>query len=183
MKQKQLRFLLFVNLFSLTGYFTFAPLYALFAHSFGLTPKSISLIWGEYSLVTALFILLMGKVENKMKKGKMIVIGFFIYALGALAFLLVHDEKSLIIVLTFNALGAGVTLPAYKTMFAKSESKGRESQQWSWLDAGTMFAAALGAGLGGIIIGTFGFHGLFIAMASIQLVAAVVAYNVFYNTA
>jgi len=172
-----------VNLFSLTGYFTFAPLYALFAHSFGLTPKSISLIWGEYSLVTALFILLMGKVENKMKKGKMIVIGFFIYALGALAFLLVHDEKSLIIVLTFNALGAGVTLPAYKTMFAKSESKGRESQQWSWLDAGTMFAAALGAGLGGIIIGTFGFHGLFIAMASIQLVAAVVAYNVFYNTA
>lgn len=172
-----------MNLFSLTGYFTFAPLYALFAHSFGLTPKSISLIWGEYSLVTALFILLMGKVENKMKKGKMIVIGFFIYALGALAFLLVHDEKSLIIVLTFNALGAGVTLPAYKTMFAKSESKGRESQQWSWLDAGTMFAAALGAGLGGIIIGTFGFHGLFIAMASIQLVAAVVAYNVFYNTA
>ncbi len=111
----------------------------------------------------------------------MISIGYFIYALGALSFLLVHNEKSLIIVLAFNALGAGVTLPAYKTMFAKSEAKGKESEQWSWLDAGNMFAAALGAGIGGLIIGTFGFKGLFIAMATIQTMAAFVAYRVFYD--
>lgn len=123
----------------------------------------------------------MGKVENKLKKGRMVVIGYFIYALGALAFLLVHSEKSLIIVLAFNALGAGVTLPAYKTIFAKSEAKGKESEQWSWLDAGNMFAAALGAGLGGIIIGTFGFHGLFITMAGVQGFAAIIAYQAFHN--
>ena len=68
MKQKQLKYLLFVNLFSLAGFYTFVPLYALFAHSFGLEPKTISLIWGGYSLITALFILLMGKIENNMKK-------------------------------------------------------------------------------------------------------------------
>lgn len=180
MKQKRLKFLLFVNLFSLAGYYTFAPLYALFAHSFGLSPKTISFIWGGYSLVTALFILLMGKIENKMKKGRMVVFGYFIYAIGALSFLMVHSEKSLIVVLMLNALGAGVTLPAYKTMFAKSEAKGKESEQWSWLDAGNMFAAAIGAGVGGFIIGAFGFHGLFITMASIQIVAAFVAYKVFY---
>ena len=183
MKQKQLKFLLFVNLFSLAGYYTFAPLYALFAHSFGLSPKTISLIWGGYSLVTALFILLMGKLENKMKKGRMVVLGYFIYAFGALSFLMVNNEKSLIIVLMLNALGAGVTLPAYKTMFAKSEIKGKESEQWSWLDAGNMFAAAIGAGVGGLIIGAFGFHGLFITMASIQIVAAFVAYKVLYYKA
>jgi DHA1 family bicyclomycin/chloramphenicol resistance-like MFS transporter len=179
-KQKQLKYLLFVNLFSLAGYYTFAPLYALFAHGFGLTPKTISLIWGGYSLVTAVFILVMGKIENKMKKGRMIVLGYFIYAFGALSFLLVHNEKSLIIVLIFNALGAGVTLPAYKTMFAKSEARGKESEQWSWLDAGNMFAAALGAGVGGLIIGAFGFRGLFITMATIQILAAFVAYKAFY---
>jgi MFS family permease len=183
MKQKQLKFLLFVNLFSLAGYYTFAPLYALFAHSFGISPKIISLIWGGYSLVTALFILLMGKIENRMKKGRMVVLGYFIYALGALSFLLVHSERALIIVLLLNALGAGVTLPAYKTMFAKNESRGKESEQWSWLDAGNMFAAAIGAGIGGFIIGSFGFHGLFIAMATIQIVAAFVAYKTFYTKA
>jgi len=180
MKQKRLKFLLLVNLFSLAGYYTFAPLYALFAHGFGLDPKLISLIWGGYSLVTALFILSMGKIENKMKKGKMIVLGYFIYAIGALSFLLVHNEQSLIIVLILNAIGAGVTLPAYKTMFAKSEARGKESEQWSWLDAGNMFAAALGAGIGGLVIGAFGFRGLFITMATIQTVAAFVAYKAFY---
>lgn len=110
----------------------------------------------------------------------MIVVGYCIYGLGALAFLLVHSEKSLIIVLALNALGAGVTLPAYKTMFAKSESKGKESEQWSWLDSGNMFAAALGAGIGGLIIGFDGFRGLFITMATIQILAAFVAYKAFY---
>ena len=180
MKQKQLKFLLFVNLFSLVGYYTFAPLYALWAHSFGLTPKTISFIWGGYSLATALFILLMGKLENHMRKGRLVVLGYFIYVVGALSFLLVHSEKSLIIVLMINALGSGITFPAYKTMFAKNESKGKESEEWSWLDAGNMFAAAVGAGIGGLIIGAFGFKGLFITMAAVQTLAAFVAYRIFF---
>jgi len=179
-KQRSIRFLLFVNLFSLAGYNTFAPLYSLFAHTFAISPKNISLIWGGYSLLTACFILLFGKYENRKKKGKLLVIGFFIYACGALLFLTVHSESSLELVLAFNSLGAGVTLPAYKTLFAKNESKGKESEQWSWLDAGNMFAAAAGGALGGIIIGLFGFRGIFITMASIQLLAAIVAYRVLY---
>lgn len=181
MKQKLLKYLLFVYLASQVGYYTFAPLYALFARGFGLAPKTISFIWGSYSLVAAIFILLMGKLENKRKKGRMVVIGYLIYTIGALSFLLVHSEKALIIVLMINALGAGVTLPAYKTMFAKSEARGKESEEWSWLDAGNMFAAAIGAAVGGLIIGAFGFKGLFVTMAAIQFSAALVAYKVFYD--
>ena len=107
--------------------------------------------------------------------------GYFIYAIGAISFLLVHNEKSLIIVLLFNALGAGVTLPAYKTLFAKNEVRGRESEQWSWLDAGNMFSAAIGAGIGGIIVGSFGFKGVFVTMAAIQLVAALIAYKTLFR--
>ncbi len=44
-----------------------------------------------------------------------------------------------------------------------------------------MFAAAIGAGIGGLIIGAFGFNGLFITMAIIQIIAAFVAYKVFYH--
>lgn len=181
MKQKLLKYLLFVYLASQVGYYTFAPLYSLFAHNLSLPAKTISFIWSGYSLLAAFFILLMGKLENKRKKGKMIVFGYLIYAVGALSFILVHSEKALIIVLAINAFGAGITLPAYKTMFAKSETRGKESQEWSWLDAGNMFSAAVGAGIGGLIIGAFGFRGLFITMAAIQASAALVAYKIFYN--
>jgi MFS family permease len=179
-KHKNLQYLLFVNLFSLVGYYTFAPLYALFANGFALSPKTISLMWGGYSLLQACFILLFGRFENRKSKGKLVVAGYFVCALAALSFLLVHNQRSLAIVLAFNALGAGITLPAYKTLFAKNESRGKESEQWSWLDAGNMFAAAIGGALGGVIVGVFGFHGIFIAMAGIQFVAAIVAYKVLY---
>jgi MFS family permease len=182
-KQKRLKYLLFVNLFSLVGYNTFMPLYALFAHGFTIDPKTISLIWGGYSLLTACFILLFGKYENRRRKGKLVVAGYFLYACGALLFLTVHDKTSLELVLACNALGAGVTLPAYKTLFARNEVRGRESEQWSWLDAGNMFAAAIGGAFGGLIIGIFGFQGIFIAMATIQLLAALVAYKVLYAVA
>jgi len=74
-------------------------------------------------------------------------------------------------------------MPAHKTLFAKNESRGKESEQWSWLDAGSMFAAAAGSALGGLLIGAFGFHGIFVAMAGIQFVAAVVAYRALYTLA
>lgn len=44
-----------------------------------------------------------------------------------------------------------------------------------------MFAAALGGALGGLIVGIYGFHGIFITMAFIQAVAALVAYKFLYK--
>ena len=46
-----------------------------------------------------------------------------------------------------------------------------------------MFAAALGSALGGIIVGIYGFRGIFITMAIIQAVAALVAYKSLYKLA
>jgi len=126
-------------------------------------------------------VLLFGKLENGKSKGKMLVMGYFGCAIGAASFLLVNDRTSLIAVLIINAIAGGMILPAYKTLFAKNESKGRESEQWSWLDAGTTFSAAAGSAIGGVIVGLYSFEGIFTAMAAIQLTAAVVAYKVIYN--
>ncbi len=183
MKQTQLNlnYLLFVNFFSLIGFYTFAPLYALFANSLDIRPDHISYIWSAYSLILAVSILLFGKYENNKSKGKMLVLGYFGCAVGSTLLLFVQDQSSLIWVLALNAIASGMTLPAYKTLFAKNESRGKESEQWSWLDAGTTFSIAIGSGLGGLIISLYGFQGIFIAMAGIQVIAAVIAYKVIYN--
>lgn len=181
MKQKQFKILLLVFLLSQVAFYSFAPLYALYATDLGLTASKIGFIWSGYSLLTAFLILLIGQLENKKKKGKMISIGYFVYALGSISFLYVNDDFMLMVALAINALAAGITFPAYKTMFARRESKGRESEQWAWLDASNMFAASIGAGLGGLIIGYLGFNGLFITMAAIQLTASVVSFKHFYS--
>lgn len=176
-KQKRLKFLLFVNLFSMVGFYMFTPLYALFVHSLDVSPRYISMIWGGYSLLLAMFLLIFGAWENTRRKSSALILGYFVCALASLSFLLVDSVESLLAVLAFNALGGGITMPAHKTLFARNEAKGKESQQWSWLDAGNMFAAAIGGFVGGVIISAFGFNGIFVAMAAIQFAAAVVAYT------
>lgn len=129
--QKNLKYLLFVNLFSLIVFYTYAPLYALSADSLGIGAKDISFIWSGYSLLTAVAVLVFGKFENGNNKGRLLVVGYFGCAIGALLLLWAHDTVSLIFALAINAIAAGMTLPAYKTLFAKNESHGRESEQWS----------------------------------------------------
>lgn len=181
MKQRKIRFLLAVFLLNQIAFYSFAPLYALFASNFDASPKSIAFIWSASSLLTAIFILVIGRFENTLRKGRMISIGYALYGIGSLTMLLVNSKETLLLALGISALAGGVTFPAYKTMFAKNESRGKESEQWAWLDASNMLAASAGAALGGIIIAAFGFNGLFISMASIQFVAALVAFKNFYR--
>ena len=84
------------------------------------------------------------------------------------------------IALAINALASGITFPAYKTLFARNETKGKESEQWAWLDAGNMLSAAIGAGIGGLLVSTYGFHGLFMSMAVMQFAATTVSYRYLY---
>lgn len=177
MKQKRLKLLLFVNLFSRIGFYFFSPFYALFAKDLGLGARDIGLIWAFYTLASACFILIFGRFENKKPKAKLIILGSFIYTFCDLFLLYVHTPTLLIVALLINAFGAGISLPAYKTLFAKSQDHKRESEEWSWLDSSNMFAAAGGSALGGFILGIFGFHGLFITMAMVQFVTATAAYH------
>ena len=178
-KQKQLKFLLLVYLISQVAFYSFAPLYALFASGLGLNLQWISFIWSGYSLLTAAFILIMGRLENKRNKGYMMTLGFALAAVSSVFLLLVHSRESLMVALAINALASGVIFPAYKTMFAKSQTQGKESEQWAWLDAGNMLSSAVGASIGGIIVAVFGFPGLFVTMAALQLAAAAVVYLYF----
>jgi MFS family permease len=177
LKQKKLKFLLFVYLLSQVAFYSFAPLYALFATDLDLDLKSISFIWSGYSFLTALFILIMGKLENKQDKGRMVVLGLSLLTICSVLLVTANDQSSLMIALAVNALGSGVTFPAYKTMFAQNQTTGRESEQWAWLDAGNMLSSAIGAGAGGMLVAVFHFQGLFMSMAVMQFLATIVAYK------
>lgn len=183
MKRKRIKFLLLVYLLTQISFYSFAPLYALFATDLQITARSISLIWGGYSLLTATLILVMGKLENRERKGRLLTYGYVLYAIASAGLLIVDSAQTLMIVFAINSIAAGITFPAYKTLFAKNERRGNESEQWAWLDASNMFAAAIGAGIGGILIGSFGFNGLFYFMLIANTLAAIVAYKHLYRIA
>jgi MFS family permease len=176
MEKVRIKILLFINLLSLIGYYEFPPLYSLFAKGLNISPSFIGILWGYYTFVIALFVLIMGKIENRLPKKVVLVFGFLLYSLGSFAFLFVHNVESLILVFGLNALGAGFALPAYKTLYSFNQDKGRESEEWSWVDSGNMFAASIGSFIGGIVIGIYGFSGIFFTMGIIQGIAFLIAF-------
>jgi predicted MFS family arabinose efflux permease len=44
-----------------------------------------------------------------------------------------------------------------------------------------MLSAAIGAGIGGLLVATYGFQGLFISMAAMQFAAAAVSFKYLYT--
>ena len=171
-KQKILKRLVLADIVIVGSYQLFSPFYALFAEQLGASIKQTGLIWAVSSLTTAFALLFFGKLENNFNKKKIVVYGFFAYSLGAFAFLLVNNLAMLIAVLMFNSLVSGFTLPAYKTIFTKLQDHGKETEEWSWLDAGNMIAMSIGAAIGGFVLSTFGFNGIFILIGTLQALAA-----------
>ena len=176
-KHKKLKAIILANLISFIGYQFFVPFYALFAKDIGADIRTIGFICSFYSILTAITMLVFGKIENKYGKEKIVIYGFFMYSIGAFAFLLVDNIASLMLVLAFNALLSGITIPAYKTLFTHLQDKGRESEEWSWLEASSMVAISVGSAIGGIVLAVFGFNGLFIIMGTIQFLAGIIMYK------
>ena len=124
----------------------------------------------------ALMIILFGKYEDRIKnKEKLVVIGYFLMAAGAASYLLVSSIGELFAVQLFNAIGVGLLTPAWRTAYAKSEDKGRETEEWAFMEGGNRFFIATGAVIGGFILKYYSFKAIFVVMAVLQLGAALVA--------
>ena len=176
-KHKKLKAIILANFIMYTGYQLYAPFYALFAQDIGADIRTIGFLWSFYSILMAIVMLVFGKLENNYSKEKIVVYGFFMYSVGSFAFLLVNNIGSLVLVLALNALLGGITVPAYKTLFTHLQDKDRESEEWSWLEASYMIAISVGSAVGGIVLSTLGFNGLFIIMGTIQFIAGIIVYK------
>jgi MFS family permease len=165
--------LLFSNYLNLFGFALFSPLYALYATQIGAGPALVGISWSFHTFITALLVFAFGRYETRIQNiEKAVVAGYFMLALGAAAFLLVTNIPQLFAVLAFNAVGAGILMPAWKACYAQNQRRGKETQQWSFYDGGNMLFTAGGAAVGGIVLATVGFRGIFAVMAVLQFIAA-----------
>lgn len=184
MPNPKIKYLLLANYINLFGFAFFAPLYALFVTELGASPQVVGLSAGIGIYASALMILFFGKLENAQKnKEKMVVLGFFWLAFAAASYMFVEEIWQLFLVQVLNAIGIGILTPALKAVYAQSEDKGKETQEWSFFDGGNALFIATGAALGGFLLTALGsFKSLFAVIALIQLVGALVSIKILKPT-
>ena len=176
MVNRKIKILLAANFMNNFGFSFLTPVFALFVSRIDPNPAMAGIAWSVNMLVLATMILIFGKYENKLiHHEKLIVLGYMLMSIGALSYLLVHSIWQLFAVQAFNAIGIGMSIPAYRTIYTKGEDKGKITVEWSLADANLRYAIAAGAAAGGLILKYAGFSALFVGIAAFELLSAGIA--------
>lgn len=174
--KRELKLLLLSNYFSFFGFGLFLPVYALFVLKLGGSAFDAGSSWALYALVAGLAVLAFGRWEDRIRdKRNVVVIGYFLTAIGALSLYFVENIVQLYLAQTINAFGVGILFPAWKAVFSSDEDRGFEAGEWALFDGGNYVVTAFAALAGGYLTTLFDFKSLFLAMFGAQLVATLVS--------
>ncbi len=178
-KQKQLlpRFmpLLIGNYFGMFGWGLFAPLFAIVIQDKGGDAASVGIIWGFYTLVVGITMIIAGKIADKMHRLRTaLILGSSLLVVASFGYLFVETLAQVAIVQTIFAIGFGVLTPSLRALYGKLEYNGKEATEWAYMDGGNMLVMSVAAIIGGLIVKNHGLAPLFITMSLIQLMGTIV---------
>ena len=144
------------------------PIYALFVKDIGGDLLDASVAYTTYSIATGLAMMVFGKMQDKSKDKKLLmVLGFILVGCSYFYYMFVTDMWGLLIAQVAIGIGNAMYTPAHDMLYARHLDKGKDGSQWGTWEAMYNFAVAAGAFLGGLIAVNFGFTALFGAMGCI----------------
>jgi MFS family permease len=149
------------------------PIYGLMVEQIGGDLLDASLTFFIYSIVTSMTLFVSGKLFDKRRQGKnILVLGFLVISVGYFAYLLVDSVQKLYLVQVLIGIGTAIYSPAWDSMYSTHITKKHEGTQWATWEITNQFTAAIGALVGGIIASQWGFSPLFILMGGVCLLSA-----------
>jgi MFS family permease len=76
----------------------FGPLFAVFSQRVGGDILDITSAWAAYLIATGIFIVIIGRLSDRVSKEKLLVAGYALNAVFTFSYLLVHSQASLLAV-------------------------------------------------------------------------------------
>ncbi len=157
----------------------FGPLFAVFAEKVGGDILDITWAWAAYLIATGVFYVLVGKIINKSKYKKQVMVGG--YALNAIltfGYLFVHNTTSLLIIQVGLGIAEALSTPIWDSLFASNLEDTENTFHWGLATGHTHFISGIAIAVGGLIANYFSFNTLFIIMGCIQVAATIIQFRV-----
>ena len=162
---KALKILIISSMFYSFSVGLLAPIFAIFVQSIGGGILEASRAWFLYTLLIGITIVTFGRIEDKVSKREMFLVGRILFTLSAAGYFFVENIEHLYFIQIILAISVAIIDPAFTALFSSSLRKGKESTEWATWEGATYIVMAVGAIIGGVVADTFGFNPLFAMMA------------------
>jgi MFS family permease len=149
------------------------PLFAIFGQKIGGNILDISWAWALYLITLGIFIIVVGKISDKIGKEKLLVIGYGLNAIFTFSYLLVSNPYKLFAVQFGLGIAAALATPTWSSLYAKYEDKKHDGAAWGLVTGTDRIITGLALMTGGFIITYYSFNVLFVIMGCIQIVATI----------
>lgn len=167
---KQLKLFLILNSFFVFAMGMFGPIYAIYVQNIGGDILSAGTAWAIFMIISGVGILVMGKVQDKIKNDKpAIMLGYALEALGFLGYFFVSNVKQLFLVQVLLGVGTVIKTPAYDSFYTKYLEKGKFASQWAAWEAVWYIVTGIAALAGALLVKLFSFKFLFLVMFGVSL--------------
>ncbi|QED48382.1 MFS transporter [Cytobacillus dafuensis] len=175
------QFILFIVLISFFDMFSQLPIMSPFAKSLGATPALIGLTVGMYSFTNMFGNILAGYWIDKQGAKKVLLFGFFLTGGSLLLYTIVSTPEQLMFVRFLHGLFSGFLVPAAFTVIANKGEEGKQGKSMAISGVAVGISAIIGPAFGGIVAAKYGVNWVFIIIAVIMLIIAVLSLIIIPN--
>jgi MFS family permease len=120
------RFLLLLDLLNVFAFAFWGPLFTLYAVHLGASVALAGILYGFYTLLHAVSILIFGHLDKDSRRLWFISLGFLIQAAAAIVFILVTTPIWLALPMAISAIAGGMIAPSWKVFYTKAVQSGHE---------------------------------------------------------
>lgn len=150
------------------------PLFAVFTERVGGDILDISIAWAVYLVVSGVLNILVGYIADKSRSAeRLMVVGYFLNAAFTFAYLFVDNQPKLLIVQIGLAIASALATPTWDSLYAQHENPKKKGLLWGLARGGANMVTGAAILIGGYIVVHYSFTVLFLAMGTIQTIAAI----------
>ncbi|GGQ12671.1 MFS transporter [Streptosporangium pseudovulgare] len=149
------------------------------ARDVGFSPYALQWVVSAYAVPFGGFLLLGGRLSDLLGRRRMFVLGMLLYGVASLLGGLATTPALLVAARALQGIGGAVLMPAtlslVVTMFDEGPARNRAMTVWAVCGAGGL---SLGALLGGVLTGAFGWEAVFFVNLPLTAAGAAAAFAV-----
>ena len=146
------------------------PLFAVFTENIGGDVLEISWLWAVFLVTSGFLMIVVGKLSDKyFSKESLLILGYLLNFVSTVCYLFVSKPIHLLFVQIGFGIATALATPTWDALYSKYQEDKNSGFDWGLSEGEAVIITGVAMVFGGLLVDSFSFRALFLAMAMVQL--------------